>query len=187
MKKYILPFLLILLFNFTNAQTFIGGGGPIPDNQTAISFPLTISTIPQTAMSNTFGIENVTINITHTYDSDLNIWLIAPDNTYIELSTGNGGGGNNYTNTVFNDLSANFITSGNAPFAGSFRPESPLYVVNNGLNPNGTWQLYILDSYSQDAGVLNSWSITFGPIQVNRFLLLRVIYQLLKSIRWAIP
>lgn len=163
MKKYILPLLLIFLFNFTSAQTFIGGGGPIPDNQTPVSFPLTISTIPQTAMSNSFGIESVCINITHTYVGDLNIFLIAPDNTYIELTTGNGGGGQNYTNTCLSDLSPNSITSGNAPFTGSFRPESPLYVVNNGLNPNGTWQLYILDTYQQDAGVLNSWSITFGP------------------------
>ena len=163
MKKYILPFLLCLLFNSTFAQTFIGGGGPIPDNQTPISFPLTISTIPQTALSSAYGIENVTINISHTYDSDLNIWLIAPDNTYIELSSGNGGSGNNYTNTVFSDLSTNFISSGSAPFTGTYRPESPLYVVNNGLNPNGTWQLYILDTYATDAGILNSWSITFGP------------------------
>ena len=163
MKKTLLLLLLCLLFQQTNAQTFIGGGGPIPDNQTPIFFPLTVTGVPQTAMSSTFGIENISINITHSYVSDLNIWLIAPDNTYIELSTGNGGGGNNYNNTAFSDLSANFISSGSAPFNGTYRPESPLYVVNNGLNPNGQWQLYILDSYPQDAGVLNSWSITFGP------------------------
>ena len=163
MKKYLLLFLLCLLFNSSFAQTFIGGGGAIPDNQTAIIFPLTATGIPQTALGSNFGIESVCLDITHSYVGDLNILLIAPDNTYIELTTGNGGGGQNYTNTCLSDLSPNYISSGNAPFTGSFRPESPLYVVNNGLNPNGLWQLYIIDTYPQDAGVLNSWSITFGP------------------------
>ncbi len=163
MKKNLLLLLLCFLVYNTNAQTFICGGGPIPDNQTAIIFPLTVAGVPQTAMSNSFGIESVCLDITHSYVGDLNILLIAPDNTYIELTTGNGGGGQNYSNTCLTDLSPNIISNGTAPFTGSFRPESPLYVVNNGLNPNGTWQLYILDTYPQDAGILNSWSITFGP------------------------
>jgi subtilisin-like proprotein convertase family protein len=163
MKKTLLLLLLCLLFQQTNAQTFIGGGGPIPDNQTPIFFPLTVTGVPQTALSSNFGIESVCLDITHGYVGDLNIFLIAPDNTYIELTTGNGGGGQNYFNTCLTDLSPNLISAGSAPFTGSFRPESPLYVVNNGLNPNGQWQLYILDSYPQDAGILNSWSITFGP------------------------
>jgi len=95
MKKALLLLLLCLLFKQTNAQTFIGGGGPIPDNQTAIVFPLTVTGIPQTALSSSFGIESVCLNITHGYVGDLNIFLIAPDNTYIELTTGNGGGGQN--------------------------------------------------------------------------------------------
>jgi len=163
MKKTLLLLLLFLLFQQTNAQTFIGGGGPIPDNQTPIFFPLTVAGVPQTALSNNFGIESVCLDITHGYVGDLNIFLVAPDNSYIELTSGNGGGGQNYLNTCLTDLSPNLISAGSAPFTGSFRPESPLYVVNNGLNPNGQWQLYILDSYPQDAGILNSWSITFGP------------------------
>ena len=81
MKKSLLLLLLCLLVLKTNAQTFIGGGGPIPDNQTPVFFPLTVAGVPQTALSSTFGIESVCIDITHTYDSDLDVWLIAPDNT----------------------------------------------------------------------------------------------------------
>jgi len=163
MKKYLLSLVLCLLLHTSFAQIFIGGGGVIPDNQTPIFFPLTVTGVPQTALGSNFGIESVCLNITHGYVGDLNIFLIAPDNTYIELTTGNGGGGQNYNNTCLSDLSTNLIASGNAPFLGTYYPESPLYVVNNGLNPNGLWQLYIIDTYPQDAGVLNSWSITFGP------------------------
>ena len=62
------------------------------------------------------------INVTHTWDSDLNVFLIAPNGARIELTTGNGGGGDNYTNTVFDDEAATLISAGAAPFTGSFRP-----------------------------------------------------------------
>jgi subtilisin-like proprotein convertase family protein len=99
MKKYLLSLVLCLLLHTSFAQIFIGGGGVIPDNQTPIFFPLTVTGVPQTALGSNFGIESVCLNITHGYVGDLNIFLIAPDNTYIELTTGNGGGGQNYNNT----------------------------------------------------------------------------------------
>ena len=47
---------------------------------------------------------NMTIgNLTHTWDSDLDIFLDHPDGTRVEVSTDNGGSGDNYINTVFDD------------------------------------------------------------------------------------
>ncbi|MEJ5166725.1 MAG: proprotein convertase P-domain-containing protein, partial [Thermoanaerobaculia bacterium] len=104
---------------------------------------------------------NVTIgNITHTYDGDLDIFLIAPDNTRVELSTDNGSSGDNYINTVFDDEASTSITTGTAPFTGSFRPEATLSVLD-GKNAQGTWKLEISDDASGDTGILNSWSMTF--------------------------
>ena len=162
MKRTLLV-LLSLLFHYTLiAQTFNGSGGSIPDDGTSIRFPVTVSGLP-TSLDTNFGIVNVCIYAVHPYDSDLDIWLIAPDSTYIELSTGNGGSGDNYWNTCFYDSVPLFISSGTAPFTGSYRPESPLYNVNNGQNPNATWQLLIHDTYPfADAGLLVSWTITFG-------------------------
>jgi len=82
----------------------------------------------------------VTVNIDHSWDSDLDIYLIHPDGTQIELSTDNGSAGDNYTNTVFDDQATTPITSGTAPFTGSFIPEQSLSVLN-GKNANGTWNL----------------------------------------------
>ncbi len=156
-------FILLFLSITVSAQTFNGFGGAIPDDGTSIQFPITLSGLPLSALDTSYGVESVCINLTHTYDSDLDIWLICPDNSFIELSTGNGGGGQNYTNTCFKDTAISFISSGTAPFTGDYIPESFLYHANNGQNPNGDWKLLIHDTYPfSDAGNLISWSITFG-------------------------
>ena len=47
----------------------------------------------------------VTVNITHTFDGDLKLTLISPSGSRVVLSDRNGNGGDNYTNTVFDDTS----------------------------------------------------------------------------------
>lgn len=161
-KKLILCF-FILVNTILHAQVFSGPGGGIPDNGTPISFPLTISGLTPASLDSTFGLEAVEININHTYDSDLDIWLIAPDSTWIELSTGNGGSGQNYTNTFFYDTAATPIAGSVAPFTGSFLPEGKLYAADNGQNPNGVWQLYVHDTYAfADSGTVINWNLVFG-------------------------
>ena len=101
---------------------------------------------------------NVKINLTHTWDDDLDIYLIAPDGTRIKLTTDNGGSGNNYANTIFDDEASTSITSGNAPFSGTFRPEELLSVLD-GKSMQGTWKLEITDDQGGDIGKLHSWSL----------------------------
>lgn len=101
----------------------------------------------------------VKLSLTHSYDGDLSIYLIAPDGTQVTLSTNNGGSSNNYTNTVFDDAATTSITAGYAPFTGTYRPEGLLSALN-GKNANGTWQLRVADGASLDSGSLTSWSIT---------------------------
>jgi len=154
--------LLLLIYSNSQAQTFVGTTGNIPNNGTTISFPLAAGLMP-TSIDSSFGLINVCINISHNNVSDLDIWLITPDSTYIELSTHNGGSGNNYSNTCFYDSVSTLIVGASAPFNGSFRPEGFLYTANNSQNPNGIWQLFI-DDTSQPfySGTLVSWTITFG-------------------------
>ncbi|MBL0020259.1 MAG: CotH kinase family protein [Bacteroidetes bacterium] len=144
------------------AQTFTGGGGPIHD-LTTIDIPLTvIGLIPANIDTIGFGLESVCIDLTHTYDSDLEISLVSPDGTTTLLVAGQGGGGHDFTNTCFTDTSALGIWQGSAPFTGVFRPQSQMGVVNNQQNGNGTWFLRVTDTYGADTGYVNSWSITFG-------------------------
>lgn len=101
---------------------------------------------------------DVTINIAHTYDEDLNIYLVSPANTQVELSTGNGGRNDNYTNTRFDDEATTAITAGAAPFTGSFRPEGQLSSLD-GQNTAGAWKLRVCDSERGDVGTILSWSL----------------------------
>jgi len=127
---------------------------PIPDVRT----PPTLSSIV-IASTGVVSDVNVTLNITHTYDADLDIFLIGPNGTRVELTTDNGPSGQGFTNTVFDDEAATSITAGTAPYTGSFRPEGLLSSLD-GIPANGTWTLEITDDANLDSGTLNSWSLT---------------------------
>ncbi len=107
---------------------------------------------------------NVRVRITHTFDSDLDVFLIAPDGTRVELFTDVGGGGANFTDTVLDDEAATSITSGSAPFTGSFRPEGSLAALD-GMGANGTWTLEITDDLGGDTGTLNNWQLTIASAE----------------------
>jgi autotransporter-associated beta strand protein len=113
----------------------------------------------------------VSLYLTHTYDQDLtNISLIGPDGTTVMLSAANGGSGQNYgsgtndaSRTTFDDAAATSITSGTAPFVGTFRPQSPLSAFI-GSASNGNWRLHIADGYGGSLGTLRTWSLFLYPV-----------------------
>ncbi|MFM7974970.1 MAG: proprotein convertase P-domain-containing protein, partial [Pirellula sp.] len=128
---------------------------PVPINDVATSTSTISVPIPGASILDI----NALINLTHTWDSDLLISLIAPDNSRIILSDSNGGSGDNFTNTVFDDSAATSIIFGTAPFTGTFAPEEPLANFN-GLQSGGTWTLEIVDQVGGDSGTLFNWSIS---------------------------
>ncbi len=127
----------------------------IPDaSTTGASHTLAVSGVPAGAVVT--GLQ-VTMNMTHTYDGDADIFLIGANGTQIELSTDNGAGGDNFVNTVFSSSAVTPITAGAAPFTGTFLPEGSfpsLYSV-----ANGNWTMFMQDDAGGDVGTLTSWSI----------------------------
>ena len=103
---------------------------------------------------------NVSLDITHTRDSDLDVYLISPDSTRVELFTDVGSSGDNFSNTILDDEASVSITSGTAPFSGSYRPEGSLSEFDT-ENIAGTWTLEVSDDFGTLSGTLNSWSIIF--------------------------
>ena len=102
---------------------------------------------------------NLTLNIEHTWDADLEVKLIAPDGvTEIILFEDIGSNGDNFTNTVLDDDASTVISDGEAPFTGSFSPIGSLSDLN-GLLSGGDWTLYINDDAIGDGGTLLDWSI----------------------------
>jgi subtilisin-like proprotein convertase family protein len=155
--------LLMLIPCSASAQTFTTPfSGPIPDNNTEVCFPIVVSGLP-TQIDMSFGISLACIDILHTYVADLKISLKAPDNTTVVLINHIGGGGDNFTGTcmAMNGTSG-YVVMGAAPFSGTYIPEGSLNLFNTGIDPNGIWELCIIDEVPVDAGFFNSASITFS-------------------------
>jgi len=163
MKKIFFLFVCIIITGPVNAQTFSNStGGPIPDNNTLVCFPVTVTGLPG-QIDTTFGVVTACLDIIHTYDSDLRIYLKGPNNLMIELSSTNGGSFQNYTGTCFRmDGTSGYIIYGIPPFTGTFIPEESLNLFNSGIGPNGTWYLCVIDEVPSDTGSVVSFSITFG-------------------------
>jgi large repetitive protein len=135
-----------------------GGANPGPP----LVSPLVVSGVA--GQFNTTNAQmRVCVNIAHTNIGDVDMYLINPCGNVLELSTDNGGGGDNMTNTCFIVGSpAPSIQTGAAPFTGNFIPEDP-WSLFNGCPFNGTWRLQVGDDSNPTNGTLNSWSITFPP------------------------
>jgi len=76
---------------------------------------LTLVTDAPTAI---VDIEVIIDSLTHTWDSDIDMYLIGPNGVPLELSTDNGGSSDNYIGTIFDDQAELSITQGSAPFTG---------------------------------------------------------------------
>lgn len=129
-------------------------------NTTAMALPDLSTKVSSITITQNITIAdvNVRINVGHTYDANLVIKLIAPDGTEILLVNRRGGSGDNFSGTLFNDEASFSVTGGAAPFSSSYRPETPLSVLD-GKSTLGTWQLRIEDKASGNSGTLNSWSM----------------------------
>ena len=151
-------------------STGTGGCTVAPQNTGGTSFQVNVTGV---SAGNVLGL--VRLNMTHTWDSDLNFWLENSTGGRIELSTANGGSGDNFTNTVFCDNAPASITTGTAPFTGNFRPEGGLYTYTCGVSTtfnvntlagmgstDGIWTLRFMDSAGGDLGTMLGWSLEFG-------------------------
>jgi len=161
MKKTLL-ILLIYIFSYSaDAQTFFGTGGPVPD-LTTVQFSIVVSGL-QPTINNTFGLENICLDITHTYDGDVRLQLQSPDGNVVTLSERRGGAGDNFSGTCFRgNGAAGLISLGVPPFTGVYIPDGNLSLLNNGQNPNGTWLLIVSDLATNDTGNVNAVSLLFG-------------------------
>jgi len=171
--RLLLTLLLTIITLFVFSQTFTNTTNvAIPDCGSTVNSIINVSGLGTSIDCSTLGLQSVCIKINHTWDSDLDIFLVAPDLTIIELSTDNGSSGNNYGNgsntdngvyTCFDMTGlAGSVTSGTAPFQNVYIPEGNLGTANNGQNPNGNWQLRVTDDACADVGFINSWSLTFA-------------------------
>lgn len=102
-----------------------------------------------------YTISDVNVDIRHRNNADLDIYLIPPSGTNIELSTDKGGSRNNYNNVTFDDASTNILPTTNTNLSGTYQPEESLAGLN-GENSNGNWSLRVIDGANRNGGTINS-------------------------------
>ncbi|QEL17919.1 proprotein convertase P-domain-containing protein [Limnoglobus roseus] len=158
----------------SGVMTVVPSGGPVQSNNNT---PVVVPDGSPTGATSTVAVNlppglvvsNVTvrINVSTTFDGDLRIFLRSPSGTRVPLVLNRGGGGDNFSDTTFDDSATTSIGAGTAPFTGSFRPESPLSVLS-GEPGTGTWTLELFDDATPDIATLNNWTlnVTGGVVTV---------------------
>ncbi len=145
----------------------------IPDNSCPGATSSIVASGLPTVM-NPAGI-SVKINITHTWDGDLKVWLESPNGDVLGLANVVGSSGDNFTNTVFSDAGSAQIPATGSPYTGTYKPWATTFtncsattnrfsfatLGAGSINPNGTWKLRVTDNAASDVGTINNWSITF--------------------------
>ena len=163
--------------SFTNgANITITDRGASPTPVGATPYPSTIN------VSGAIGtISKVTVtlsNYTHLSAGDVGALLVSPTGQKTLLMA-NSGGFNSINNLwlKFDDAAAGSLPLSTAPTSGNYKPTSfaPLppfpapapggtysntLAAFSGINPNGTWSLFVLDDTSPGSGVIsNGWSL----------------------------
>lgn len=101
---------------------------------------------------------NVTINLFHTWDSDLTVSLTYPNGTVVPLWAGVGGSSDGFNVTIDDEAASNING-----ISGTYRPQTyptAQLCVFDGEAPAGTYTLTIQDTVGGDSGTLNNWSVT---------------------------
>jgi subtilisin-like proprotein convertase family protein len=146
---------------------------PIPDRSTITS------TIPVSGLAPYIWNVTARTSISHTFPSDLNVYLLAPNEFGFRntLTTHNGDGNDNvFANTLWSDQApygvteVGFAPNTNQPF---LIPEGAMG-AHFAHNPNGDWKLVVQDVVTGDVGILNNWTLSittlpFRPIGASQF------------------
>ena len=171
----------------------------INDNAVAGTYPSSITTSggPSSIISVTVQVNS----LTHTFPDDIGIVLVGPGGQALLLQAGAGDvvSGANGLTYGFDDAAANPLPNLNSWAAGVYKPTNYYQALDNfpapgpgttysnpgpggtgtatfssvfaGTNSNGTWNLFVADFASGDAGSIGGWCIDFTgtPVSLQNF------------------
>jgi uncharacterized repeat protein (TIGR01451 family) len=165
--------------NFVNATQIVipeyGPAGPYPS-------PINVS-----GMTGEVSRVTVTLNgLTHSFPRDVNALLVSPSGANVLLMS-HAGSGRSVTNLTltFDDAASDTLPQSSTITSGTYRPTAyngpggpavlppPAPVMPygsalsqiNGMQPNGTWLLYVLDDSPGDSGAISlGWSLSISTV-----------------------
>lgn len=181
-RNLLLAVLALTVVAFGATQLYAAVTEPSPNVPLAIPDNGNVNSTLNFSVNGTITDANLTVTITHTWDSDIALTLASPSIAAQTLWANCGGSGDNMTNTVIdNDAAglANCAFAG-APFTGSFQPTSAGAAASGSMNAfdgsasGGVWTLNVADDSSICTGTLNSWSLTLDgapplPVELMSF------------------
>ena len=131
-----------------------------------------------------------TVRLTHTFASDIDMLLVGPTGATVMLMS-DAGSNSDFVNATlrFDDAAADFVAppefDADIP-SGTYKPTYPnpteadampapapagpygsSFAGFAGTNANGTWQLYVLDDFSGDAGGIGEWCVNIATASTN--------------------
>jgi subtilisin-like proprotein convertase family protein len=140
----------------TNTYTYGGADVPIPDNGT-ITVDLNV---PDTG---TLSDIDVHFDAAHSWVEDLDVYLESPAGTRVLLVADEGGNGDNFSGTIFDDEATQTIVGASAPFTGRFQPEGSLADFG-GESINGTWKLEVTDDEAGIVGTITNFELDIATL-----------------------
>jgi cysteine-rich repeat protein len=150
----------------TQVLTGLPGDTPVPAGQ-ALDLLVTASSLPGTIVD-----VDVTIHLAHPEPGQLNIYLVAPSGTTLQLSTGEGGDNADvFASTTFDDQAPgtpsapnvhDFSFTASVP-TGPIQPEQALGALI-GQPAEGPWVLVFDATNADQDGLLHDWSLTVSTI-----------------------
>ena len=105
---------------------------------------------------------NVTVDISHSWIWDIQIYLEDPNGTEVliyDRSCGANNVGRININAVFDDSAASTVCNNSNPaISGITKPDNQLSLFN-GVSSLGDWKIKVADKSSGDTGTINNWSM----------------------------
>jgi subtilisin-like proprotein convertase family protein len=153
-------------YKFTTGQV-------VCNNYASANVPIVIPTTANAIVNSTLTVTdtstisdiNVSVNIQHTWVNDMTITLISPAGTEVQLVV------RPCSSSPLNDIIATFddsgspIVCGNNPAITGTVKSTQLLSAFNGQTANGVWTLRVLDSFAQDGGAINGWTLNVCSTQ----------------------
>ncbi len=157
-------------FDSTAVPFDIDGAGDVTADCVGAPNLIPTNVAPSGTIGTDSDIENVVIDIAHTWSGDLTISLRAPSGTELLLADQLSGNTDDaYNGTTFEDGGAD-ITAATAPFGvGPYEPEGGTFAAAfAGEDINGDWNLVICDNAALDTGTVLQFTLNLcAPLPLD--------------------
>ena len=145
---------------------------PVSNTLPITNVPFCVSD-PGTALGTDAFVQSVDLIISHTWNDDMDIQLINPNGTIVNLVNDRFGSGDNLGNPALCPGGLFTLAAGGTALnntitsnvVGTFTPEQPLSTLHDASDPNGTWILRVTDDTGGDDGGVRFVNVNIVPCE----------------------